>query len=170
MSNEQESTKKLIILYRHGLAEEAAEGQRDEDRALTDEGHLQTRQRSRGLARLVKRPDVILASPLLRAAETAVWLSEAWKKKVEISVTGLLAPGSSPDELIRSLEELDGRRIIAVGHEPGLTAIMAAMTGLPAEKLSLSKDGCYGIEQSSEGGELKFLFPPKALDRAGRKS
>lgn len=160
--------RKLLMLVRHGLAEPRRDDLSDEDRALTDEGHVQTRRRGTALARLIKRPDLIVTSPLIRAAETAVWLSKSWKNDVELIRAEYLRPGTDPEVAIGRLRALDAKRIMAVGHEPHLTAVMAALTGLPAGRMSLSKDGCYGIELFEDGGELKFLLDPRILDHAER--
>lgn len=170
MTNPRKSADatKLIILYRHGLAEPGSVEKPDEERALTDEGHMQTQRRGRGLATLVKRPDAILTSPLIRAVETAVWISSSWNKKLDVTLAECLRSGTPSSTVINGLRSIEGNRIVAVGHEPHLTAVMAAMTGVSAGGLKLSKDGCYGIELGTEGAELKFYLSPALLDRAGR--
>lgn len=65
-------------MVRHGPAEEPQPGQRDGDRALTEGGRIWSRGAFRGLAARATCPSLILASPFLRAQQTAELLAGAF--------------------------------------------------------------------------------------------
>jgi len=66
-----------LLLIRHGIAEEPRLGQRDQDRALTEEGWVRTRAAMKGLVARGLRPTRGFHSPYRRAAETMACLQEA---------------------------------------------------------------------------------------------
>ena len=61
----------LIYLMRHGIANPAEPGTSDSQRPLSEQGTLQTALVAKGLLQLGIRLDRIIASPLLRAQQTA---------------------------------------------------------------------------------------------------
>ena len=60
-----------IYFLRHGEAQDKRDGMTDEERPLTSYGAATTANVARALARKVKKLDLILTSPLLRARQTA---------------------------------------------------------------------------------------------------
>ena len=60
-----------LLVIRHGSAEDAGRGVVDSHRALTDAGRKEMKEVSAGLATIVETLDVIAASPLVRAQQTA---------------------------------------------------------------------------------------------------
>src|SRR6267154_2541713 len=80
----------LIVLLRHGIAEEKGGGKPDEERRLTREGHEKMKRVSRALAGILPDADAIYSSPLVRAYETAEWVAKAYEKKLEIETTTAL--------------------------------------------------------------------------------
>ena len=135
---------------RHGIAEDAAPDQKDEDRALTKEGRAQMKEIARGLKRVVKNVDAIYSSPLLRARQTAKWIAKAYG--IDVTVTDALRPGASPKDLLKG-------RVILIGHEPDMTETMRAIAGIKAGRVQLEKGGCYGIRDTT----LEWILTPRVL-------
>ena len=161
-----ESTKRFVILLRHGIAEDAVAGKKDEDRSLTPEGHARMKEIARGLEHALPRVRVIYSSPLLRAVQTALWVSKAYRSRAAVSTTDVLAPGSTKKEFLALVASIKEPRAIFVGHEPILTDSMRALTGLKSASLELKKGGCYGVRLLEDGtGVLEWVLPPRILRR-----
>ena len=155
---------RFVVLLRHGIAEDAAPDQKDEDRALTTEGHLRVKQIAHGLARIFPKVQAIYSSPLLRAMQTARRVAKAYGGRVEVTVSDALKPGASTKELRALLDSTKARRVIVVGHEPNLTENAHALAALgKSARVELKKGGCYGVRLTKNGGVLEWLLPPRAL-------
>ena len=135
---------------RHGIAEEAAPDQKDEERALTKKGRAEMKDIARGLKRVVKNVDAIYSSPLLRAMQTAKRIAKVYD--LDVTMTDALRPGASPKELLKG-------RVILIGHEPDLTETMRAITGIKTGRVELDKGGCYGISDTT----LEWVLTPRVL-------
>ena len=157
----------LIILLRHGIAEDKSAGKPDEERRLTREGNEKMKRVSRALAEMLPDADAIYSSPLVRAYETAEWVAKAYGGKLQIETTAALAPGHDPSEF-RDLLRRTGLKECAyyTGHEPHLTTLMLALTKTQtASDLSLKKGGCYGLDfdDLAAPARLRFLLAPALL-------
>lgn len=160
--------ERFIVLLRHGIAEEASADQKDEERGLTKEGHARMKEIARGLERVLPKAQVIYTSPLLRAVQTALWVSKGYKSRVTINTTDALAPGASAKDFRAFMDSVAERRVIIVGHEPNLTRAMAALTAVADAKLELKKGGCYGVRILGDGtGTLEWLLAPRVLRKLG---
>jgi phosphohistidine phosphatase len=156
--------ERFFILLRHGIAEDPSPGKKDEDRGLTSEGHARMKEIARGLERALPKAQVIYSSPLLRAVQTALWVSKGYKSKVNIITTDALAPGATPKQFLELIKSIPERRVIFVGHEPTLSANMAALVGIERAKVELKKGGCYGVRVAPDGtATLEWLLSPKVL-------
>jgi phosphohistidine phosphatase len=161
-----EDNEKFVVLLRHGVAEERSAEKPDEDRSLTTEGHARMKQICNGLAEVFPKPQALYTSPLLRAMQTAIWITKGYRKRLELQSSDALRPGRDPEEVIALLRSIPARRIILVGHEPLLTETAIRLAGLNAgDALELKKGGCYGIRVGSDGGHLEWLLPPRVLRR-----
>jgi phosphohistidine phosphatase len=114
-----------LYLVRHA---EAAPGEPDELRSLTQEGREQAQALSERLRDEDAAPAVILTSPLLRARETGDELAKALG--VESEPDERLAPGADLDS-VRAAVEGRGDQVVVVGHQPDCGQIAAALTGGP---------------------------------------
>jgi phosphohistidine phosphatase len=151
----------FLILLRHGIAED--KGTRpDEERELTEVGHRRMKQIARGLARIFPKAEAIISSPLVRARQTAEWVSKAYELPVEFS--DALAPDSDAARFRKLVDGLTVRRAILVGHEPTLSAFMLALTGMQGE-IELKKGGCYGVRVDAGAARLEWMLPPRAMRR-----
>ena len=114
---------RIVHLCRHATA---AEGDPDELRELTPDGIEQARALGRRLAASTDPPAVVLASPLLRARQTAELVAE--ETGAELRVEPLLAPGATVDALRRAVDDA-GSPVATVGHQPDCSEIALALTG-----------------------------------------
>jgi phosphohistidine phosphatase SixA len=110
-----------LFLARHA---EAAPGEPDDLRPLTSAGRETARRLGQRLA--AEKPDAVLASPLLRARETAEQVARA--AGLEVQPDERLAPGATLDDL-REAATGRGDTVVAVGHQPDCSEIVLALTG-----------------------------------------
>jgi phosphohistidine phosphatase len=158
----------LIVLLRHGIAEERTEGKADEDRSLTAEGHARMKQIAKGLAVAFPRAQAIYSSPLLRAVQTALWVSKGYRSRIKVNTTDAVVPGASPEEFTAFVKGLAQRRVIVVGHEPNLSANAMELVGITGGDMELKKGGGYCIRVHTDGkGELEWLLSPRLLRKLG---
>src|SRR5436853_395723 len=93
----------VIYLVRHAIAEAATPGMSDADRALTAEGRQKMRRVAAGLKRLRVAPDVVLASPLRRAQETATVIASVLMAESAVETCERLGPGRKTEDVLKSL-------------------------------------------------------------------
>lgn len=160
--------ERLIVLLRHGIAEDASEEMKDEDRGLTAEGHAQMKRIARGLESALPKAQTIFASPLLRAVQTGLWVSKAYRSRVTVTTADVFAPGVKPKAVAAFLRGVEMKRIVVIGHEPSLTETMRALTGIRGGDLSLKKGGCYGIRLTGDSAVLEWILTPRLLRKLGK--
>jgi phosphohistidine phosphatase len=119
-------TERRIYIVRHAIAEDLSASGRDEDRALTAEGRKKMKRAARGLATIGVAPKRLLASPLVRAQQTAEIVVEALPQ-LEIETCDLLAPNVDERALTKLLNGSDyaGADVMLVGHEPDLGELLS---------------------------------------------
>jgi phosphohistidine phosphatase len=138
----------VLWFLRHGEAEDGAGD--DAARELTEKGRRQARDAGRALAALGVKLDACLASPRVRAADTARIACEPLGTEVEIE--DRLSGG-----LFDPLELAAGRgEVLLVGHEPDFSGAVGELTGA---RVKLKKGGLAGVEP----GTLHALLRPKDL-------
>jgi phosphohistidine phosphatase len=147
-----------LYFLRHGEADWPEWKKSDDERPLTDFGKKEVRDVAKFLARLKVRPDLIVTSPLPRAAQTAEIAADCLKPKLRKDE--LLAPGFGTSELGTVLKRHRSNALMLVGHEPDFTNVISGLTGA---SLKLSKAGValLEVDPESEEGKLLWLFPPK---------
>lgn len=120
-----------IYLVRHGDAVPEEDAGSDRDRWLSPRG----REAARILARMLREqavvPDVILASPLPRAVQTAELLATGLDYLGTVTSLRCLEPAAQPRVAASAILSA-GAAVIAVSHEPAISAIGAFLLGLPA--------------------------------------
>ena len=108
-----------LVLWRHADAED---GLLDMKRALTDKGRRQASRVAKWLRPRLEGQWDILASPAVRARQTAEALD------LEYDVQVALGPGASEDGLLRAAQwPQNGRNVLIVGHQPTLGRIAARL-------------------------------------------
>src|SRR5689334_8409983 len=116
-----------LYLLRHGIAADHGPDGTDTSRPLTSEGMEKVRRAARGMERLGMKVDVLLASPLVRARQTAEIVAREFKLHVQSADE--LAPGCDADRLLELLRQCATERVMVVGHEPDFSDIIGALTG-----------------------------------------
>jgi phosphohistidine phosphatase len=110
------------------------------------------------LDRLKVRPDLIVTSPLPRAAQTAEIAADYLKAKVRKDES--LAPGFGASKLRTVMKRHRANNLMLVGHEPDFTNVISGLTGA-ALKLAKAGVALVDVDPESEEGKLLWLFPPK---------
>ena len=151
-----------LYFLRHGEADWPEWKKSDDERPLTKRGKREMRDVAKFLDRLKVRPDLIVTSPLPRAAQTAEIAADYLKAKLRKDE--LLAPGFGPSKLRTVLKRHRAKVLMLVGHEPDFTQVISELTGA---SLKLSKGGValLDVDPESEEGKLLWLFPPKFAKR-----
>ncbi|WP_327440114.1 phosphohistidine phosphatase SixA [Pseudomonas donghuensis] len=104
---------KLWVL-RHGEAEPRAHT--DAERRLTAHGREQVLRSAAVL--LGQPPQVILASPYVRAQQTAALVHEALGFAKPVQTVPWLTPDSDPQAVIAELDKLGVEEVLLVSHQP----------------------------------------------------
>jgi phosphohistidine phosphatase len=147
-----------LYFLRHGEADWPDWKKSDDERPLTDFGKNEVRDVAKFLARLKVRPDLVVTSPLPRAAQTAEIAADYLKAKLRKDE--LLAPGFGMSELPTILKRHRSKALMLVGHEPDFSNVISGLTGA---SLKLSKAGValLDVDPESQEGRVLWLFPPK---------
>ena len=115
--------KLRLTLVRHAKTEPGRSGQEDWDRALEPRGQRDAPEMGQRLKGRGLKPDLILASPAVRAISTATIFARELgvpAAKVVQDERLYLAP---PKDLIKVVRELGGdvTHLMVVGHNPGIS-------------------------------------------------
>jgi phosphohistidine phosphatase len=124
-----------LFVVRHA---EAAPGEPDELRPLTDAGRAAARALGDRLAE--HGLDAVLSSPLLRARETAEAIGRAAGLVAEPDER--LAPGADADT-VRDAVTGRGDTVVMVGHQPDCSEIVLALSG---EHVSFEPGAVHEVE------------------------
>lgn len=140
----------MIYLLRHGEAEDGHGD--DAARRLTEKGERQARAAGVALRELGVEIDACLASPKVRARDTARIAAEALGVPVE--ETEALRGGA-----FDAITLTAGRgEVLLVGHEPDFSAAVGRLTGA---NVAMKKGGIAVVD----GSTLVALLRPKELKR-----
>jgi phosphohistidine phosphatase len=166
-----------LLVIRHAVAEDrdafAVTGQPDARRPLTDDGRKKMKAAVRGLKEIVSKLDVLATSPLLRAAQTAEIVSQAYGR-METRTVEELSPERRPDELLGWLRSHQlGDTVAVVGHEPHLGFLVGwLLTGRNDSFVEFKKGGAVLLEfdDPPAGGNavLTWALPPRLLRSLGK--
>jgi phosphohistidine phosphatase len=140
----------VLWLLRHGDAED---GSPDAERELTETGRQQSRRAGAALDALGVELGACLASPKVRAVQTAELACEPFG--IEPQLEPKLAGGPFDAE---ALAAGLGDEVLLIGHDPDFSMAVHSLTGA---QVRLKKGGLAGIEK----GELKVLLRPAELKR-----
>ncbi len=157
-----------LYLIRHGIAEDRGdEWPDDSKRPLTADGITKLRKEARGLIELDVTIEHIVASPLVRARQTADVFAETLKNKPAVTTTDALAPAGTPAAVEQEIaKHVRKGHVALVGHEPNLGELAAHFIGARAP-LEFRKGGICRIDfdvlPPKGRGSLVWFATPRML-------
>lgn len=117
-----------LILMRHAQALPQAVDGNDHDRPLSETGRLEAQRSAQRMLQAALIPDLVLASPARRTAETATLLLQAMALPSEVLRYDSKLYLASAAMLQQIIKRSGGtRRLLLVGHNPGLSALAAEL-------------------------------------------
>jgi len=158
----------MIIYYRgHASAGESLINPRKvEKRGLDKEGIEQCGYVGRALAAIDAQVDVIIASPLKRATQTASLVGNELGFEGKLQIENALRPGATFAEFRRMLEKYAQQEsIMVVGHNPNLSQFLGTViseSGCEAS-VDLKKGAVARVDMRRTSGTLQWCLTPKAL-------
>ena len=164
-----------LLVIRHAIAEDrdafAATGRDDASRPLTNAGKRKMRRAARGLRCLVPSIDALVASPLVRAQETAEIVREAYAMD-RVDTAAELEPQRPLDDVMAGLARFQSDVVAIVGHEPQLSRLITYMlAGIDRSGVPLKKGGVCLLEfdgrPRANAGELLWAVRPSMLRDLG---
>lgn len=174
-----------LMLLRHAKTESDAPSGRDRDRRLDSRGRNDAAEIGGWIATHPPYPDYALVSPAVRAYQTWEMIWAAMKDVVPPPQVELLPElyGADPSQLlhtIRAASGADPRRLMIIGHNPGMHELALALAGsgdaagrkalvdnLPTSGLAIFD---FAVDDWSDvsfrRGQLVQFVSPKLLKRA----
>jgi phosphohistidine phosphatase len=153
-----------IYLIRHGEAESPSETKPHEQRALTKEGVEAVKASAEFWKKFTLSFDIILTSPLKRAAQTAKLIHDVLYVKLEVVEEISLLNGGLTEDLLSIAEALEMNDIALVGHQPDIGIHIASMTGSSNTNFRIPPAAIGKIHFKDKPrigqGVLEFLIPP----------
>jgi phosphohistidine phosphatase len=153
-----------VYFLRHGEAEKKGQGE-DSERPLSKDGIARMKEEAAAIAGLDLGIELIIASPLVRARQTADIVAGAFRPREMLAIDDRLAPGFGWDALVQVLKKHAGRKsLMLVGHEPDFSETIAACIG--GGRVECGKGGLARVDigdLSTLRGTLLWLIPPRLL-------
>jgi phosphohistidine phosphatase len=159
----------ILYIVRHGTAVDRTDPDAppDPERPLTRKGIEKTRAAMLGLREQGIKPDVLITSPFLRAAQTAEIAAETLGyPREKIQRTNGLVPSAEAAELWKELSKTKSKSVMCFGHAPNVDLVIASALGSRMLVTSLKKSGVACLEMGSVNppkGQLVWLLQPKML-------
>ena len=166
-----------LFILRHGEA-----GQRslssDRIRPLTSSGKTEICEIAKALKTIGLKFDLVVTSPLKRAYDTAMIVSEVFNIGSKVQVWNELAPEGKRTDVYHKISQLrEEYSVLIVGHQPLLgemvNDIIHKSKSSPCNFL-LKKGGIVRIrllrKSNIPKGELKWLLTPRILRNINKKS
>ena len=166
----------IVYVMRHAEAVEADNSLQDEWRYLTGKGRSVAEKMSSAIVKLGPKTRLTVSSPLTRAVQTAEIAAQKACRRNVIVASGLLLPGADLNELVAYLKGCaDAKRVMLVGHEPQLGALVATLLGREESTVSLKKGACVALELDADKEDqpasfLWYLVPGKKSNLSFKKS
>jgi len=168
-----------MVLYflRHASAGQSkANPQKDEKRALDRDGIQQCGLIGRALAALEVQVDLIVSSPLKRAAQTAVLVGNEIGYEDKLQLDDALLPGADFQQF-RGLLQRHARQesLMVVGHNPNLSEFLGRLLARAGDRaaIDLKKGAVAKVELDKRSASLHWCITPRlvrALQEAAASS
>lgn len=140
----------MLYIMRHGLAEEPTPKGDDAARKLTPKGIDKIRKAAAGMRATGLAFNMILTSPITRAAETAEIVADELGGPKPRPVPEL-STGMSPASALEALTKLRlPESVLVVGHEPTLSRLASLMLTGSSESVGI---------KLKQGGVIALEFP-----------
>ncbi|HXM82156.1 MAG TPA: phosphohistidine phosphatase SixA [Burkholderiales bacterium] len=123
-----------LILWRHADAED---GKPDLERKLTPKGEKQAKRVAKWLIEHLPEQFSVVASPALRAQQTAAALG------VQVKTIEALAPGASVDQILAAAR--NKKAVVIVGHQPDLGRAVAHLVAGARSEWHIEKGGFWWL-------------------------
>ena len=136
-----------IYLLRHGIAEDAAPGHPDSERALTNEGKEKLRRVLKRARAAGVSVSLLLSSPYKRALETADVAADVLGYKGKILRTRALVPNASPYDTWNEIRNCkDETAILLASHEPLMSSLTGYLLNSPALLVDMKKAALVRVD------------------------
>ncbi|MEJ2084760.1 MAG: histidine phosphatase family protein [Acidobacteriota bacterium] len=163
---------KSLYILRHAKSDWTTKVEGDHERPLNKRGSEAAQLMGSFLTAIDQIPDRILSSTATRALATAELASSAgnWQRPIEFESLLYGADRSTVLRLIRD-SEVEGQRLLIVGHEPTCSSLMSALVGGCRIRFPTAALGRVDLEierwsEIDAGiGSLLWLVTPKLLRR-----
>jgi phosphohistidine phosphatase len=157
----------IIYFLRHASAGEPVKNlKKDEKRALDEVGVEQCGNVGRALAAMDVQVDMILSSPLKRAAQTASLVGNEMGYEGKLQLEDGLRPGASFADFRKMVDKYARHEaIMVVGHNPNLSEFLGrsiSESGCEAA-VDLKKGGIARVETGRNAGMLHWYLTPKVV-------
>ena len=162
-----------LLLVRNGRPVDresfAASGHADDLRPLSAEGRRAMRRIAKGLVAAADAIDIIAASPLARAVETAALMARELDGMQPVELAAL-SPKGDESAVIRWLARQPAEKTIAlVGHEPGIGRLASRLLGGRGTFIRLKHGGACMLrfDGKPQAGKatLGWLLTPRQFRR-----
>ena len=162
----------ILYIVRHGIALDRTDVKcpPDAERPLTAKGLRKSRLAALGMRALGVDPGIMIASPYLRAAQTAEIFADVLGFPPEkIRTSEALKPAANPADAVREISSLKIKEIMCFGHAPQLDLMIALLAGAPRPFTELKKAGIACFERAAVHGRwgLLWLLPANILRELG---
>ena len=140
-----------LILWRHADAEDGAP---DLARELTPKGRKQAARVARWLLERLPKDAVVIASPAVRAQQTAAAL------RLPVKTDNTLAPGATVDQILKAAK--GKRAAVLIGHQPDLGRAIAYLVAGEESAWRLQKGALWWIS-NGDGVIVTAVMSPDLL-------
>ena len=163
----------MLYLMRHAEAVELGTAgiTRDADRPLTDKGRRQAKRMGILLKRLDVKIDRILASPLVRARETAELVIATAHLNTKPLPVEALKPSGRDDAMWDAVRDSGGEAVLVIGHLPSIASLAGSLLGSLSEqplwfhKSSLAALYCEARANRKPSFRLEWMASPAMAKR-----
>lgn len=156
-------SSKTIYLLRHTKAEDRSVLRPDVDRCLVEKGRQQAMRIGAFMRRQQLKPDQVLTSPYPRAMQTAMLVAASADLDCDVHealwLSHCTATGVQLAQLRQDISEWPEHSLL-VGHEPELSALLAALIDADVAKLQIKKGTLVCLRyDATTGFTLQWLLP-----------
>jgi phosphohistidine phosphatase len=161
-----------LFILRHGLAvDRSTPGfKKDSDRPLTPKGKQRLWRVTEAMEEMELEFDAIVASPYLRASQTAEIIAEAFEIRKKLTFSEHLTPDGNPKLLLEQISQLKPlpKDVLLVGHEPYLSQLIGLLvSGNTNSLIDLKKGALCKLEvetlRCGRCATLEWLLSPKQM-------